>query len=116
MLLDDPPAGTSISSDPDDDYLVALARAGGADCLVSGDADLTVLIDAKPPVVTPREFLERVHAARVSGTGRGDDVVRAHVMEHRQDQRCSRRCVRPASSVSSRSASAIRIGLVTVVG
>jgi hypothetical protein len=74
MLLDDPPAGTSISSDPDDDYLVALARAGGADCLVSGDADLTVLIDAKPPVVTPREFLERVHAARVSGTGRGDDV------------------------------------------
>jgi len=57
-LIDDPPAQPGLSPDPDDDYLVALARAAGAGCLVSGDRHLLDLADPNPPVVTPRRFLE----------------------------------------------------------
>ncbi len=46
-----------LTADPDDDYLVALARAAGADYLVSGDRHLLELTDPEPPVLTPREFL-----------------------------------------------------------
>jgi len=55
-LADDPPAQPGLTPDPGDDYLVSLARATGADYLVSGDAHLTDLPDADPPVLTPREF------------------------------------------------------------
>jgi predicted nucleic acid-binding protein len=44
--------------DPDDDYLVALAQKAGANCLVSGDGDLTGLADSQPPVFTPRAFFD----------------------------------------------------------
>lgn len=54
----DPPAQAGLTSDPDDDYLVALARAAHADYLVSGDRHLTQLPDPDPPVLTPRAFLE----------------------------------------------------------
>jgi hypothetical protein len=37
---DDPPTPASLSPDPDDDYLIALARAGKAHVIVSGDAHL----------------------------------------------------------------------------
>jgi uncharacterized protein len=57
-LLPDPPAEPGLTADPGDDYLVALARAAGADCIVSGDAHLTELVDARPPVLTPRAFLD----------------------------------------------------------
>ena len=40
LLAEDPPAETRLSPDPDDDYLVTLARAAGADYLVSGDRHL----------------------------------------------------------------------------
>jgi putative PIN family toxin of toxin-antitoxin system len=56
--VDDPPAQTGLTPDPGDDYLVSLARAAGADFLVSGDAHLTGLPDAEPPVLTPRQFDE----------------------------------------------------------
>ncbi len=56
--MDDPPAETGLTPDPADDYLVSLARATGADYLVSGDAHLTGLVDPSPPVLTPREFEE----------------------------------------------------------
>jgi len=53
------------TEDPDDDYLVALALAAGADYLVSGDQDLLDLgriSDGEgrilTRVLTPREFLE----------------------------------------------------------
>lgn len=46
-----------VSADPDDDYLIALARAANADCIVSGDADLTGLVDPEPAVLTPADFL-----------------------------------------------------------
>lgn len=46
--------------DPDDDYLVVLARAAGTEAIVSGDGDLTDQSDLDPPVLTPREVLERL--------------------------------------------------------
>lgn len=46
--------------DPDDDYLLALAKEAGVDCLVTGDADLTDLVDSSPPVCSPAAFLARL--------------------------------------------------------
>ena len=57
VIIDDPPEPAALTPDPDDDYLIALARAGGADYLVSGDRHLTELPDPDPPVLTPRQFL-----------------------------------------------------------
>ncbi len=54
----DPEAIAAISPDPDDDYLIALAIAAGAHVLVSGDRHLTELTDLRPPVRTPRSFLD----------------------------------------------------------
>jgi len=54
----DPPWIEAISPDPADDYLVALAISVGAHVLVSGDRDLTELTEIRPPVRTPREFLD----------------------------------------------------------
>jgi predicted nucleic acid-binding protein len=48
----------SVTRDPKDDYLVALAREAGADSLVSGDPDLTSLADPVLRVMTPRELLD----------------------------------------------------------
>jgi uncharacterized protein len=62
VIIDDPPEPAALTADPDDDYLIALARAGGADYLVSGDRHLTELADADPPVLTPRQFLELLTA------------------------------------------------------
>ncbi len=55
-LVDDPPAQPGLTPDPGDDYVVSLARATGADFLVSGDSHLTGRLDADPPVLTPRQF------------------------------------------------------------
>ena len=51
-----PPAEEPLSADPDDEYLLDLARAAAADVLVSGDSHLLGLRDVVP-VVTPAEFL-----------------------------------------------------------
>jgi putative PIN family toxin of toxin-antitoxin system len=56
-LIDDPPREHHGLRDPDDAYLLTLARSAKADCLVSGDADLTSLSDPQPPVITPADFL-----------------------------------------------------------
>jgi putative PIN family toxin of toxin-antitoxin system len=58
LIVDDPPALEGVSPDPDDDYLIALAHAAGADYLVSGDRHLLDLEDPDPPVLTPRQFLD----------------------------------------------------------
>lgn len=52
------------SADPDDDYLLALARSERA-ILVSGDAHLTTLAD-RAPVRTPAEFMATLDAPRTS--------------------------------------------------
>lgn len=59
ILVDDPPTERLVPSDPDDDYLVALARAGRAHVIVTGDADL-LEADLRPQAVLPREFLARL--------------------------------------------------------
>ncbi|MDA8395871.1 MAG: putative toxin-antitoxin system toxin component, PIN family [Candidatus Dormibacteraeota bacterium] len=57
-----------VTRDPDDDYLVALAREAAVDCLVTGDADLTSLVELSPPVWSPAAFLARLDAGpRESG-------------------------------------------------
>lgn len=57
IVVDDPdPASEPIGEDPDDEYLIALARAARVDALVSGDPHLTRLRE-RIPVLTPREFL-----------------------------------------------------------
>jgi uncharacterized protein len=51
---------TTQTRDPDDDYLLALARSAQVDVLVSGDRDLTDLADTEPPIETPAEFSRRL--------------------------------------------------------
>jgi putative PIN family toxin of toxin-antitoxin system len=55
----DPP---QVCRDPDDDYLVALARVTNADSLVTGDDDLLAIDPGRVVVnvVTPREFADRL--------------------------------------------------------
>ena len=56
VVIDDSAAQPGLSPDPDDDYLITLVRASGADHLISGDRHLTGLTDPNPPVLTPRQF------------------------------------------------------------
>lgn len=56
-LIDDPPQQHHGLRDPDDSYLLTLARSAKADYLISGDGDLTSLSDPQPPIVTPADFL-----------------------------------------------------------
>ncbi|GIU93189.1 MAG: PIN domain-containing protein [Acidimicrobiia bacterium] len=58
IVVDDPPAEVGHTPDPDDDYLVTLARTVRANVLVSGDADLVDLEDPVPPVLTPRQLID----------------------------------------------------------
>lgn len=60
LLVRDPEEIPEVTADPGDDYLVALAIAAAADALVSGDKDLTELVDPPVPVLTPRRLLERL--------------------------------------------------------
>jgi predicted nucleic acid-binding protein len=56
----DPETTSDFTSDLGDDYLVAPARAGKAQLLVSGDPHLTELKQGRRPVLTPRAFLRRL--------------------------------------------------------
>ncbi|MDP2350279.1 MAG: putative toxin-antitoxin system toxin component, PIN family [Chloroflexota bacterium] len=57
VRADPGPSPEPLSPDPDDEYLIDLARDAGADALVTGDAHLLEL-RAVIPVMTPAEFLE----------------------------------------------------------
>jgi putative PIN family toxin of toxin-antitoxin system len=57
-IIDDPPLERGITRDPDDDFVVALARVAEADYVVSGDRHLLELVDQRPPVLTPRALLD----------------------------------------------------------
>jgi uncharacterized protein len=63
IVIDDPPAQPELSPDPDDDYLITLAHVAEADYLVSGDRHLTGLVDPTPPILTPRQFRDRLTKA-----------------------------------------------------
>lgn len=55
----DPPSPPAVSRDPNDDYLIALARAAGA-VLVTGDHDLVSLDLDDLDILPPRIFLDDV--------------------------------------------------------
>ena len=57
VRADPVPSLEALSADPDDEYLIDLARDAGADALVTGDAHLLDL-RAVIPAMTPAEFLE----------------------------------------------------------
>lgn len=59
-LCPDPMVQSGVTPDPDDDYLVSLAQAAGADFLISGDPHLLALGAIQPPVLNPRDFLDRL--------------------------------------------------------
>jgi len=55
-LVDDPSSIVAATRDPDDDYLVALARQHQADYIGTGDKDLLEWDDRFPPAITPAAF------------------------------------------------------------
>lgn len=61
-LADNPVGIDAETRDPDDDYLIALARSNGAELIVSGDKDLLEWRPQEPPVITPFEFEQRLGA------------------------------------------------------
>jgi putative PIN family toxin of toxin-antitoxin system len=56
----DPGPGPALTRDPDDDYIIHIARAHDADFIVSGDADLLEWDEQDPPVIPPVEFEARL--------------------------------------------------------
>jgi uncharacterized protein len=60
VQIDDPSDPPAVSPDGGDDYLFALARVASANVIVSGDGHLARLADPTPPVLTPRQFIERL--------------------------------------------------------
>ena len=55
-----------LCRDPDDDKLLEIIVAGGADCLVTGDQDLLVLNPFQGvPILTPAAFLEAMAEAGI---------------------------------------------------
>jgi len=63
-MLADPADIAPIARDPNDDYLIALARNADADAIVSGDADLLTLEQATPPILSPRAVIEQLSRER----------------------------------------------------
>ncbi|WP_408908457.1 putative toxin-antitoxin system toxin component, PIN family [Variovorax paradoxus] len=64
QLIEVEPLAEPMCRDPDDDAVLALARAAQADLIVSGDQDLLVLGQFEGvPIVTPRDALERITQA-----------------------------------------------------
>ncbi|MGC9156108.1 MAG: putative toxin-antitoxin system toxin component, PIN family [Ferrimicrobium sp.] len=64
VIVDDPPEEDDPNTgDPNDDFLVLLVEAAGADVLVSGDPDLTAVQRPGLVVMTPRTFLETMGRA-----------------------------------------------------
>ena len=60
-LVDPPPLPQPVCRDPDDDAVLALALAAGAELIVSGDNDLLVLGSyAGIPIVDAAQALQRI--------------------------------------------------------
>lgn len=55
-VSEDPRPGPLLTRDPDDDFVVYLARENDADWIVSGDADLLDWPAQRPPVIPPADF------------------------------------------------------------
>lgn len=63
----DPMIVPGLTPDPDDDYLVALAEAAGADYLISGDPHLLRPMIRPVAVLNPRSFLEHLDTLQRPG-------------------------------------------------
>lgn len=61
-LVEDPVGIDAETRDPDDDYLIALARANNVELIVSGDKDLLEWDSQQPPVMTPSTFEQLLRA------------------------------------------------------
>ena len=60
-----PPDVYAVTGDPEDDAVLATARMGGAEYLVTGDKGLLALGEHEGVrIVTPRAFLEALEASR----------------------------------------------------
>jgi uncharacterized protein len=59
VVLPDPENPPAVLRDPNDDYIVALARGVEADAIVTGDKDLLDHAGLQPPAITPRTARER---------------------------------------------------------
>lgn len=55
-VREDPQPGPRLTRDPDDDFVIYLAREANADVIVSGDGDLLEWPEQHPPVVAPSRF------------------------------------------------------------
>ena len=57
-VVDDPVDVEALLRDPDDDYLIALAREADAEMIVSGDGDLLDHVGLEPKAISPRHACE----------------------------------------------------------
>lgn len=60
VRVEDPAPTPGATDDPDDDYLVALARVYAAEAVVSGDRHLLSVASDVLPVWTPRALADRL--------------------------------------------------------
>ena len=58
ISFDDPVDVEPILRNPSDDYLVTLAKAAGAEAIVTGNKDLLDHVGLQPPAINPREACE----------------------------------------------------------
>jgi putative PIN family toxin of toxin-antitoxin system len=65
LVADPPPSSDPISPDPDDEFLIDLARSAAVDALVSGDSHLLELADSLP-VLSPKAFLATLQPSEES--------------------------------------------------
>ncbi len=60
-VIEPPPLAVPVCRDPDDDALLALALAGKAELIISGDDDLLALKDYQGiPILTPAQALQLI--------------------------------------------------------
>jgi predicted nucleic acid-binding protein len=57
-VLDDPRQSAAILRDPNDDFLIEIARTAEADAIVTGDKDLLDHAGLQPPAITARAACE----------------------------------------------------------
>jgi putative PIN family toxin of toxin-antitoxin system len=62
LLVDPQGPHPAVCRDPHDDYIVALARASGAEAIVTGDLDLLTIgpSELDIEIITPRQLIDRL--------------------------------------------------------